>query len=422
MEGCSCDFTGCRTRDFLPFVCDLCKQRFCIDHRSRFTHNCISEPHAATPMQPSSSARASEMFQNVENRFTDAPQGSQRTHFGLKTSAVPTDTKSAVASARISKLDSIAKSAHTTKDKNIANKTKHILFKNKATGNSNIAYEERFYLEVLFDITQESRYLFFSYYATLGEVIRDIGKVHTTLAYGQPTIPEGCTLALCSEERPHWQAWDRSAVLSTCLAPFSTVRVISVSMECALEAQNQLAEASGHASNQISPSGGDPPTPQEPFRKGDRILHTASNGVQSRGVVVAVHRDDTELYYTVRLQYEGGERERQTDAGHLQADSVEGTEEKGVEVKSEEHTCTSNMGETFSVSVSYKGKCHLVSGVGVAGTVESLKAAIAGQLGVARAKQKLIFRGKVLRDDSLPLRGSGLYIPDKGVVMMMLNR
>lgn len=58
------------------------------------------------------------------------------------------------------------------------------------------------------------------------------------------------------------------------------------------------------------------------YVKGDRIVYTSSSGVPSRGTIVAVHRDDEEVYYTVRVRSDDGEmRERQTDAGHLTPDT-----------------------------------------------------------------------------------------------------
>ena len=40
MEGYQCNQTGCRTRDFLPFLCPHCDQLYCLEHRSKYSHNC----------------------------------------------------------------------------------------------------------------------------------------------------------------------------------------------------------------------------------------------------------------------------------------------------------------------------------------------------------------------------------------------
>ncbi|KAK5897738.1 hypothetical protein CgunFtcFv8_015216 [Champsocephalus gunnari] len=42
--GKHCRIDSCHQHDFLPFVCDLCRGSFCLDHRSREAHACPEEP------------------------------------------------------------------------------------------------------------------------------------------------------------------------------------------------------------------------------------------------------------------------------------------------------------------------------------------------------------------------------------------
>jgi predicted nucleic acid binding AN1-type Zn finger protein len=39
--GSHCSLKTCHQRDFLPFVCDVCKGHYCLDHRTYASHNCI---------------------------------------------------------------------------------------------------------------------------------------------------------------------------------------------------------------------------------------------------------------------------------------------------------------------------------------------------------------------------------------------
>lgn len=38
--GAQCSMPSCRQQDFLPFTCDCCKAKFCLEHRSYAAHNC----------------------------------------------------------------------------------------------------------------------------------------------------------------------------------------------------------------------------------------------------------------------------------------------------------------------------------------------------------------------------------------------
>jgi len=41
--GKHCAMSGCNQRDFLPFTCDVCSRKLCLQHRSYLNHDCIGE-------------------------------------------------------------------------------------------------------------------------------------------------------------------------------------------------------------------------------------------------------------------------------------------------------------------------------------------------------------------------------------------
>ena len=42
--GSKCALSGCNQHDFLPFTCEACKSTFCLEHRTRESHNCSASP------------------------------------------------------------------------------------------------------------------------------------------------------------------------------------------------------------------------------------------------------------------------------------------------------------------------------------------------------------------------------------------
>lgn len=38
--GHHCKASGCKQLDFLPFTCELCSNRYCLDHRKPESHKC----------------------------------------------------------------------------------------------------------------------------------------------------------------------------------------------------------------------------------------------------------------------------------------------------------------------------------------------------------------------------------------------
>lgn len=41
--GDHCSMVGCNQRDFLPFTCDICSRKLCLQHRSYINHDCSGE-------------------------------------------------------------------------------------------------------------------------------------------------------------------------------------------------------------------------------------------------------------------------------------------------------------------------------------------------------------------------------------------
>lgn len=38
--GAHCELEGCNQKDFLPFECEYCHKKFCLEHRLVAKHNC----------------------------------------------------------------------------------------------------------------------------------------------------------------------------------------------------------------------------------------------------------------------------------------------------------------------------------------------------------------------------------------------
>jgi hypothetical protein len=40
--GAKCALSQCQQHDFLPFTCEACRSTFCLEHRTRESHNCVA--------------------------------------------------------------------------------------------------------------------------------------------------------------------------------------------------------------------------------------------------------------------------------------------------------------------------------------------------------------------------------------------
>jgi len=414
MEGTECNYPDCQIKDFLPFTCDLCGHVYCLDHRSRYAHNCHSQ--TASPSYSKKRSQRTEgesvkaLFDGVERRFDSDTSGSNRLHYNIRTTHVDRDSQSDNTRDKIDRLDRVSDS-QSGKQKSIADKTKQILFKNRATGNDSIAPEDRFFFEAAFAVSAKNKYVFFSKHTTLGEALHYIAQAYPQLAFGTAVRPGDMGLECHVASRRDIDWIDRNLPLPQCLDEFSCVNLSPISTSKISEAQSAIQVRDAERSEKVDSDTVDisttvSPSPPE-FSVGDRIVHVSSSGVYTEGVVVAVHRDDVELYYTVRLD---GARERQTDASHLRHLSS---------VANEITSTPTDSVDTFPLRVSYKGKNYSLKTVPTTATVLALKSLIAKELRIGSTKLKLIYKGKVLKNNDVCLRGSELNILDNGVVMVI---
>lgn len=42
--GSNCSVLNCKQQDYLPFICEACKEKFCVEHRSFREHSCKKAP------------------------------------------------------------------------------------------------------------------------------------------------------------------------------------------------------------------------------------------------------------------------------------------------------------------------------------------------------------------------------------------
>lgn len=326
MEGTSCQHAGCNVCDFLPFQCDLCERSFCSAHRSRFIHDClptIVKPYSATESSPTGSASVKDMFRGIETRHDSAATHSTKQHFHVHSSTV----QKQAADPRIAQLDASAAKNKSSKQSNIANRTKMMLMKNKAVGSPSIPSEDRFYLGMHFVATGEVRYFYFTFFTTIGEMAEHISRHYTLLAFGVPQPPTDQTLVTETADST-WTYFDRNSKLCDCFKSCETVKLSVVPIAQVMENQNILlslqlskpaattGETAAEQAEQLLY------TPNAEYTKNEQVVYVKSTEdprapIEFPAVIIAVHREDVELYYTIELVVDGEKREKQTDGYHL---------------------------------------------------------------------------------------------------------
>jgi hypothetical protein len=462
MEGRRCSHSDCQTSDFLPFLCEYCHQEYCLEHRSRFIHNCIDcgdQQQSNNTSATGSSQSVRQIFSDVEHRFDNEPKYDTSDHFNIKSSQREVDEYTAGTAFKIEKLDSTIDSTNSTKNRNIANKTKQILFKNRASGNEGIAPEDRFYLECHFLLTEEKRFLYFTKYQTVGEMIELLSSHYPLLAYNLTTRPTDLSLAVLTSPEtplpstdeallPLLLSCNRNNLLSKQFEEFSTLYLLPVSLRTVLEAQNTLQsqqqEPSLSSLSALSPPPSDnhkqditsndlsatlPHLPLHEYISGDSILYArtpspdqeqASSSEPWWGSIIAVHRDDTVPYYTIRIMEPGTGKikEKQTDGKYLYLSSSLSTTFPSLA------SVTTSPDQLFTIKFSYQGQIYLNSSIPRSGTVLSLKQSILQMSGLTEKglnifNLKLISKGKILKKNEWKLRGKELSLVDGGTIMIM---
>jgi predicted nucleic acid binding AN1-type Zn finger protein len=379
--GAVCAEAGCGIHDFLPFPCPSCEQTYCLTHRSRFVHHCLSSATTAATSTSSSSSGGSnngnsvkEMFAAVEHRFDSDNIGTNKSHFNVASTQAPASSTANVSTAKqetISRLDHISSSTSSDKNRRIADKTKQILLARTAKGDENIPSDLRFYMRIrvqkppsaattaaVSDNVEEheEETIFVSSYSTLGDVLRILANTYPRLLFGTAVRADTQSLGLFTPDSPDWKSWDRNANIAALLRPFEVVFVCPVTVSEAVAAQSELMNARAQQAQANSqkeeldrtvsvateamdvvgdgttiPSDSDTniqvetqPTPNStpaPARRqlarGEVCLYTNGAGEQELATVVCAHLDDFPNVYYTIKIASQDNRERQTDASRL---------------------------------------------------------------------------------------------------------
>ena len=352
MEGTLCSQEGCRTCDFLPFTCKFCKKDYCLEHRSKFKHSCREGSDPMSTLEPANSASASasasagptgmsysDRIAEVTSRHNGgaadgglAEYGSQRAHHNVAASTLgdgeKTDERFA---SKLSGVEAKARAGEAdgnTRKQNIGDKTRQMLLKKKAVGNTSIAVEDRFTVAVSFRATGQVQYVYFNRSTSLGEAMSSLGEAFTRAAYGTAARPDGMSLSVLSDvdadadvdsgsgSGDGYQGWDLRAPLSTLVPEFTELQVgpvrttVVVARQSALEQDLLLRQALQGSPAKPSPVGssssasGSEPSVSMPldrdYRKGDGVVYTGQDGTSFTAIVTGVHFDDppdTVCYY-----------------------------------------------------------------------------------------------------------------------------
>lgn len=263
MEGTQCSQSGCNCHDFLPFECLLCEEVYCLEHRSRFNHSCVlfdSNPNkeeAEDVPTPEEGFSVKSMFAAVANRFmTTEPASSPKEHHRVQSSSVPANQKtSAKFNNKVNGLDNVAKNANSLKQKSIGDKTRQILIKSKALGNSEVAGADRLYLIVHFVTSPNAKvgnsassdsgasYFYFNRNLTIAEMINALRKQYPQLVhsvYPSNVNKDTLTLAIINEDSPDWKSWNRNSVLKDTFLNFEEITLFPHDLNEVVSNQSKL--------------------------------------------------------------------------------------------------------------------------------------------------------------------------------------
>mmetsp|Transcript_11508 Transcript_11508/g.21358 ORF Transcript_11508/g.21358 Transcript_11508/m.21358 type:complete len:465 (+) Transcript_11508:113-1507(+) len=460
MEGLKkCDLHQCGYEEFLVWKCDYCRRSFCNKHKARLDHNCPSTStisltdsvnevtntggDVSTSSTESSFPSAQDMFRSVETRHDYLDHmATGKIHANVKSSTLQKDVKYDATLDKVKQMETVMETTKSEKQMSIAQKTKSLLQRSRAVGNGDIAQNERIYISVLFPLSSTTRNLFFHNNISVGSALQHISESFTLLAYGTPVRPESMTLTFNIEETTSTASEDSFVPCrwnnNSLLRQHTTDEFIELSVHPILIAdsvrdqreliaqENQLLEISQSEKEVNCPNASAPVSKEETFDKGDRVIYRQVE----LAVIMAVHREEDPPFYTIQLSGEGGRiREKQTDGMNLTL-----FKEPPISTTSTGNSETPSMqgsGDTavFSIRLSSGGKVRRVEGVPLDGTVSDLKRVVSMQTGVLPAKQKLLYKGKVLKDDNMKLKNDGdsallkkskvISVEDNGMVMMM---
>ena len=422
MFGSKCSHAGCTVaEDFLPFKCIKCDGIFCTAHRSRFLHFCekapkqapndegeISDPLSLKLSVPEGSIKS--LFSAVESRHSElSEKGSSTEHLRVKDTRISENSIDEHTLEKIGKLESLSgKSTSSITQKSISKKTKILLMKRKAVGNSTLDFADRLYLHIVsnnYDSSEnESDFIFIARKMTISEALREVQLLLPT-KFGNDV--KDTLLVISTLDTPNWKDWDRDAPVTESLVEFEEVYLQRLSADEVLECQTQRQERRHEQQQQeISSSaisGCDSTTYAPLFEKHEQIKkgsvvwykyfqseNEKSSLIQVR--VVGVHLDDfPNVYYSIQPLVKGIFEEKQTDSNRLLPLSAYSP----VENRTEE--CPVR-GRPMNLTIMFNGK-PIVVNLGTENTMLELRTLAASTTGASPNSIKLVYKGKVLKHD-----------------------
>lgn len=434
--GEACNFIGCKVVDFLPFYCGHCDKKYCLDHRSRFTHPCGGCPTVSVNLNLPDISSSSlvevptlkEMFEAVERRFDDpdnaSKKGASKTHFKISSSTVSSDLfLNERENERLVKLAKVSKESVDNLQRRISMKTQHILMKSKSLGDDTIKFEERKFLifnffqkiDDLFSLEPISRdvdvYLFFRKSDTIDDMLFTIGKTFPQLAFNTGSRPHGLSLVLFTADSTDWRVWNRQLKICDTFTDFEVIKIAVVSTNDVVSNQSLIAKQH-QAIAQASTQGNTQAKILDPsklivYKLDDKVSYRAADGTFEECSIAGVHHDDfPNVYYTIK--FDG--RERQTDASRLSYSCTSSYSNPNTSKSSNENIISmKEIGTTcISFTLTHGTRRYTISDVGSMTTVGMIKETLKNVIQVMPSKQKMIFKGKTLKDEQKILGGGEL--------------
>ena len=462
MDGTKCTHIGCSCHDFLPFHCPLCNNVFCLQHRSRFSHNPCAVANLALPPAAFSSevtaaaAKAAQnMIDSVQARFDNTTDPVANVHVNhMKTSVVPeSQVLSGKAISTMDRLKDISNNSSSLSERKISCKTRNILIKSNSIGNASIPALDRIYFSVNFLCGSSSSgesgapnssssssssstklvNFFYKRTMTLGEMLHQLGLTFPQLSYGAAVAPSGMSLVLYTEDTPDWRQWDRSKPLEILLESFeeviidftSTVEVVNA--QKVLEQQRIIshedaivnAEEALRAAKLAANVGNDDELITYPLCVGEIIEYYPSSGSSSSRTdkanadsmelvtVVGVHQDDfPNFYYTIR--FNTSKREKQTDRFHLRRRPGALSARLGITGAAVCEVEGGIIGAPITLKIVHGGRNFdiMLGLIGDRNSIDGLKGIISQYTGIPPKAQKLVYKGVVLKDGDIDLKSA----------------
>lgn len=247
MEGTKCSQPHCSVHDFLPFFCPKCEKMYCLDHRSRFSHDCINDSASQETQKGDEKVRGSNfsvkgMFQSLTERFkSDSPSPITHSQHAVHSSKPSSHGQDGRFNSSLQRLEQLSNSSENEKTKKISSKTREMLIKSRATGNDNCSVEDRIYLMIHFEplilesslLSEESttqleevvtsvkastnsiKYLFFSRFASLGEMLYQLKQQFADLIVfvakrleSSLSRIEDIGVSVQTTDTPDWRQWN----------------------------------------------------------------------------------------------------------------------------------------------------------------------------------------------------------------------